>query len=224
MADTLNLPISEMTQRKLRALAMLTGEGVGSIESTLSGFLDEIITKKCAELLGVEQSVTFNYNVDTDAETPSLSVKPAPKKTFADAHKETAAAPSVEEAFSGIELKDEVSGHELSGDVDDQNNKSLEEQAEAEAAKEPEDEEDETLKKVFSDSHIKNAGGNAEAFLDAAMGEPEEREDDEIPTVTRGYAGQGPYSERPRKATKSFESRLRKGQGARIQAYTGEED
>ena len=224
---TLNLPISEVTQRKLRALAMLTGEGVGEIESTLSGFLDEIITKKCAELLGIEQGVTFRYDtVSVGAETPALQVHMPPKpKSFADAHKQTAAPPDVEEAFSGIEIQDEVSGHSLSSDRDDQNNKSLEEQYnEAMTPAQKEAAEDEALRKSLKDPNIPNVGENAEAYLDAAMGEPENSETGEIPTVTRGYAGVGQYGERPRTATKSFESRLKRGETAKVQAYTGEED
>lgn len=224
-SNTLTLPIGPDTQRKLRALAMLLGENVGNLETEIASYVDKVITERCIELLGGSLThTTFTYQVSEDGAVAGPEKSTRPNVSFADAHKKTAggrsiaddAEEAVEEAFAGLNVQDEISGHELSGDEDSPDNKSLEEQV----AEEDEAE----MKAVLRGRRTPNVGDNAEAFLEAAMGEPEERDDDEVPTVTRGYAGQGPYGERPRTATKSFESRMLKGQRASVRPFTGDED
>ena len=151
---------------------------------------------------------------------------PNSRKSFADAYQATAAPPKIaEEAFPDLSTDDEISGHSLSGDEDAGESKSLEEQYAAAQANEDQTQEDEDpdeaeMAQIFKTANIRNVGSNAEAFLDATMGAPEDGEDE---IHTTGYAGQGMHSERPRKATGSFESRQRKGGGARIAPYSGEE-
>ena len=238
--DTLTLPISKATQKKLRALAMLTDANVGNIEEELAGYLDKVITERCIELLG-GASVPFAEGV-TYPITEEVEEIPVIKKgkmngrtynarSFAEAQQKLASKRTeeeddeqdeeVEEAFSDLAMEDEISGHALSSDEDPQDNKSLEEQTEEDRL---DPEEEAKIKKAFSKRHVADVGDDAEAFLDAAVGEPEEHDTDEIPSVTRGYAGVGYYGDRPVAATKSFESRIRKGNKARVQPYTGDED
>lgn len=213
MANTLTLPLSEGTQRKLRALAMLEGANVGSIETTLAGYLDEMITARCAELLGIMPEPARQNGgqmvgeeierVPVGPDNPFVIVRVPAKKSFAAAERAAAGKPSeeVQEAFAGM---DEVSGHELSGDEDPGETKSLAEQIE--------DEDAEALA-TLKGARRKDVGDDAEAFLDQSMSDSE---DDDVPSVGGGYG-------RPAKATKSFEARRRKGGGARVSAHTGEE-
>lgn len=239
MANNLGIEIqpSEDTKRKIATFAILSNQKVSEVVSQLEGLINETLTAKCVELLGgTTTPAVFQYNAvvnedgriemqEAEEEIPENTpvvktgegkVKKA--KSFADAHKATAAPPSVEEAFSSVE--DQISGHELAHDRDEQNNKSLEEQV----GENLDPEEEEQLRDTFSGRKIPNVGNNSEAYLDAVFGEPEENETGEIPTVTRGYAGSGQYGERPVKATKSFESRMNKGARARVSPHTGDED
>jgi hypothetical protein len=225
--DTLTLPISKATQKKLRALAMLTEANVGNIEEELAGYLDRVITERCIELLGgapaaFAEGVTYPITEKIE-EIPVIKKGKMNGRSFAAAQEKFAGGRSeeteaVEEAFSDLQMEDEISGHELSSDEDPQDNKSLEEEVDGDKEEEAE------LKQAFNGRRIPNVEDNAEAFLEAAMGEPEERETDEIPTVTRGYAGVGNYGTRPVTATKSFESRFLKGKKAHVQPYTGDEE
>lgn len=235
--DGIQLTPSDDTKRKIATLAVLTGQNVSIVIGQLEELLNQTLTEKCIQLLGGDAGkITYpiaeeieEIPVKEDASTPpapNIQVRAKKLKSFADVQKEVLAPPPIEhteEAFSAIEgAHAHVPRHELSDDEDVQDNKSLEEQIEEEDALDPE--ETAALKHVFDETRFKSVGKNAEAFLDGALGEPEEQETDEIPSVTRGHAGQGPYGERPIKATKSFESRLRKGQRARVSFHTGDED
>lgn len=230
MADnTLTLPIGEETQRKLRALAMLSGQNVGQIEAILASLIDKAVTDRILELLGTAHPVNSEPIPAYESQAPATTARP---RKFADVLRREAGGQQVsriEEAFADIQVEDVVSGHELSGDEDHGETKSLAEQYEEQSQQAPhaqaQEEEEEPDTDGFSfNPRVKNVGNDAEAFLDATMGEPEtDREDDSIPSVTRGYAGEGAYGERPRAAGKSFESRMRRGGGAKIAAYTGED-
>lgn len=267
MADTtLNIPISESTQKKLRAYAMLTGQNVAQIEDELSSLLDQVLTKQCFELLGgMEAFAQGPYregdNIHVHLQPNQADVQTSPRKkprgkknkTFADAHREVAGKRTEEaepeEAFSQLSVgKDEISGHELSGDVDDGNNKSLAEQTGED------NQEDDLFLKAFESTNVQDVGEDAEAFADAALGvERDEEHIDRVPSVQAQrrqqpqrppqrqqqqqpqraqYPVQRPQQSLPleygppqtRSATKSFESRLKKGQTARVAPFTGEED
>lgn len=208
--NTITLPLPESTRRKLRALAMLSGQNVGNIETELSGYLDKIITERCAELLGIESGITFQYNVASDATDEHLGQdKEPPRRSFADVHKEAAAgeqvAPAVEEAFAGIGIQDDISGHELSGDEDLGENKSLQEQVEADDDPELAAQLRAALPKV----KVKKAAEEPEEFVENFYDGSED--DDEVHV-----------NEKARKASSSFEQRMKRGGiGAKVQNYTG---
>jgi hypothetical protein len=202
---TLTLPIGAQTQRKLLALAMLMDSNVGSLEEELSGFLDQMITEKCAELLGIQTAPTMVYQVAADG--VAEEVPPAPKKSFATAHQE-AAGSREDEAFSQIPIQDEISGHELSADEDTGETKSLAEQAE--------EDEDAEMLAVFNSQKVKDVGDNAEAFAEVAMSQNPPRSDDGMSAMTYG-------GERVRKASGSFEERRKKGLGARVELYSDDD-
>jgi hypothetical protein len=230
--DGINIVPSEDTKSKIAAYAVLSRQNVDEVIGQLEGLINNALKEKCIELLGgnpyaeaaeqienqdpgVTYSVTF---------PPTKDPAPVPTKTFAAAHKATAASPPL---IREPEIEHEVEAgsagapqHELSSDEDSQNNKSLEEQVADEDPLPPEEEE--AFKLAFAGKNGKNVGDNVEAFLDGVAESPDDT--DEIPAVTRGYAGQGLHGERPAKASKTFESRLRKGQGARVSYHTGEED
>jgi hypothetical protein len=232
--DGITLKFSESTKSKIAAYAVLSRQNVDAVIGQLEGLIDEALKEKCIELLGggstgigigvYPNAVEDNTGIVPEPASPAPVRRPVKRpKSFADAHKQAAAPPPVEEAFSTVdESQAKVPHHELSDDEDTQENKELSEQVEGEEDLDPEAVEE--FQAAFQTNRFKNAGNNAELFLDTAMGEPEEREDDEIPTVTRGYAGTGAYGQRPVKSTKTFESRLRKGMGARVTPHTGEED
>lgn len=227
--DGIQLTPSDDTKRKIATYAVLTGQNVSVVVGQLENLLNQTLSQKCIELLG-GSAENVAYPVEQEPPSPPKRMaltktgKMKPAKSFAEAEKALVSPPPMEEpeeAFSSIEEGDtHIPHHELSADEDTQDNKSLEEQIEEEV----DPEELEEFKRTFDDKRFKSVGKNAEAFLDNAMGEPEEEDTDEIPTVTRGYAGQGPYGDRPVKATKSFESRIRKGQRARVSPHTGDED
>lgn len=210
MSQTLTLPISEGTQRKLLALTMLQGKKIADIEEELSGYLDELLTMRCAELLGIA----------TIGSAPMPTDSPAPRISFAEALQKTSGARTEalpqEEEF--VEVQDAVSGHELSGDEDSGENKSLQEQYE----------EDDEIPKEGFDLHIPTAK-DTDDFVNTAMGPRRgNRESDEMPSVnprprqpSPTYDYEGTQS---RGATKSFESRRMKGQGARVSEHTGDDD
>lgn len=225
--DGITLRFSESTKSKIAAYAVLSRQNVDTVIGQLEGLIDDALKEKCIELLGGAQMVGEAQGVtypitNTVEEIPVIPVKTAKKpKSFADAHKRAAAPPPLEEeAFSAIEGGEHVPQHELSDDEDNQENRSLEDQV----GEELDPEEEEQFRQAGASRRAPNVGKNAEAFLDTAMGEPEESDVEETPTITRGYAGQGAYGERPVKATKTFESRIRQGRGAKVSPHTGDED
>ena len=230
--DGITLQFSETTKSKIAAYAVLSRQNVDAVIGQLEGLIDEALKEKCIALLGGEVQTWVPLAPVTGDEfarahetvEKTAAAKAKPRKSFADAHKEAAAPPPVEEeAFAEIEEDDtHVPHHELSADEDTQDNKSLEEQIEEDENVDPEELEE--IKRGLASARFKSVGKNAEAFLDNTLGEPEESDTDEIPSVTRGYAGNGPYGERPIKATKTFESRMRKGHRAKVSFHTGDED
>lgn len=227
---TLNLPIRAETQKKLKAYAMLTDRNVSQIESQLADLLDQVLTQECFALLGGEAAMPRAAREETTPGPAAAVFATAPpkprkkKKSFAAAHKEVNANPVEEqEAFAG--LKDEVSGHELSGDRDDGGTKSLEDQyAEAQAKKAARGGEDTGLEGFFEDDGVPDVGENAEAFLDAAMGTEVEEEEEPLPPPSRKSRTIREEPPTNRTATKSFETRLKKGHTASVQPMTGDED
>jgi hypothetical protein len=213
--DGITIQPSEDTRSKIAAYAVLSRQNIDAVVGQLEGLLNDMLKQKCIELLGGE--------VAYQAPVQAVKVE-AKRRSFADAHKEAAAPPTiesaVEEAFGHVEGN--TPQHELSNDEDTQNNKSLEEQVAEDDALDPAEVAE--FQRAFAAPKVKNAGNNAEAFLDNVMGDPDEDDGDAMPSVTRGYAGQGHYGERPVKASKSFESRIMKGHRAKISAHTGEED
>jgi hypothetical protein len=222
--DGIQITPSDDTKRKIATLAVLTGQNVSLVLNTLEEMLNETLTQKCIELLGGSVA-TAGPLIPEDIPLP-VPVKTKKPKSFAEAERAIASPPPIEteeEAFTAIgEANTGAPQHELSADEDTQENKSLEEQVEEDEDMDPE--ELEQLKQAFSGDRFKKVGKNAEAFLDSAMGDPDDDDTDEMPSVTRGYAGTGRFEERPLKATKSFESRIRKGQRARVSPHTGDED
>lgn len=195
MSDTLTLPVSVATQRKLRALAMLMGGTVGSLEAELSEILDSIITERCAELLGIETTTQQEISI------PSYTIQ------FPEGVREAAPEPKPRSFAEAAAIASEPSAaheqHEVSGDEDLGENKSLQEQFEEE--KNPEEEK--LFAETFSKVQVRDAKDNHEAFLDSTMAQDESE----------------PLDSRARKATGSFESRKKAGQfKARVAPYQGE--
>jgi hypothetical protein len=217
--DGINIQPSEDTRSKIAAYAVLSRQNIDVVVGQLEGLLNEMLKQKCIELLGGFPEETIPAPT-APVKVPVRAPKP---RSFAEASRATETPPPVvEEAFGSVETGDaNPPQHELSNDEDTQDNKSLEEQIEEEEPLSPEATAE--LKRAFQNARFKDAGNNAEAFLEESFDRPGDS-DDEIPSVTRGYAGQGPYGERPVKAARSFESRLMKGHRARVSAHTGEED
>jgi hypothetical protein len=204
-SGTLNLPVQERTVKKLKALAMLTGKTVAEIEADLGELLERMLSneihQRTNELDGIsETSYTFAARAaeSIPAGAPVVKVatpEPTPRKEEED------------EFFS--EQASEF-GHELSGDEDAGESKSLAEQVEEET-------DDEDIQ--FTTRAAPVVGSNAEAFLDAAMGDPDEGPPTKGPgNTTRGY---GQWGESPRGISKAFNPQRRQ---ARISEFTGDDE
>lgn len=146
---TLDLELPATTIRKLRALAMLSGMTVDDIKVRIANGIDSILTDECAAHLGISASPV--------AATPARAID------------------------EDQPMEDAATGHGLSNDDDSQDNPSLEEQVapvkksfaaaekEASANLVESSEADLDDPPFIINREIKDVGGDAEAFVDAAF-------------------------------------------------------
>lgn len=157
----LTLKLEDKTVRKLRALAMLSGKTVGSLEKEFSSFFDKMLTQEIAKYLEIDVTAPLSL-IDVEGESEGEGEEDMDEPTE-----------ESQEPFGEL-------GHSLSGD-EDEGQESLEEQAAKLAAsvKRTQGREikfEETAERESGlqfNINVPSAGDDAEAFLDEVLGAPE---------------------------------------------------
>lgn len=190
----LNLP--EKTIKKLRAYAMLTGSPVSELEAKLVELVDKTLSDSVANaLVDLDGGVPAAFTPPTQIETTfSQPLTPADIVTGPLLESE-----EKEEAVT----EDEETGNSLSEEESPEEVKSLEEEAEEEKV------DDEELKVEIA---APNAGGNADAYVDAVIAQ-----DKGARQASGRRKVQGGYQSGARKAFDARSPRVSIG------AYTGDE-
>lgn len=114
MLNTLNVPISEKTLRKLGALAVLTGRSASSVETELAEMIDGVISLKIDEALAEldqdESGPSSDLDNTEDNDVGSYAIKTSSKKT------KKHSAP--QNNYAEESVFENIAGHSLSDDED----------------------------------------------------------------------------------------------------------
>lgn len=192
MSETLNVPISEKTRRKLGALAILTGKKFDSMEAELAVLLDGVLSIKIDEAMA-----------DIDGrELPEVDSPPSQNSRLVRVNRNVATG----DFISQNDILEDLSGHSLSGDADE-GAPSLEEQYEQEEQnlrKAPAVEARRPLtQRVQPDTfklpplEVEDAGDDVEKFLEE-LGEKPKKNPLRAASVQQRRATAPAHSDKPR--------------------------
>lgn len=173
--NVLTIPITEITRRKLAALAILTGKKFDSIESEMTSLLEEAISTQLEDAIMGLDGGNARHKHRLSIPTPQRP------KSFADAEQRSQHQIEAEE-----DVVDGLAGHSLSGD-EDEGAPSLEEQVQNDTAytaaetqlkaqpvaekppRHPLPAQPQVDDLRAPDFDFPKVEGNSEAFLDAAL-------------------------------------------------------
>lgn len=230
--EPLTIRLSEATQRKLGAIAVLTGRSYNQILEDASQIVDSLVSE---ELVRCATSATGRT---------AVTVGNAPRTEPVPLHQQTAVSEQREEAEEYPEVEKEESlfgefSHGLSDDSDDGEDVSpvvtddgVKEQEEVparaalkaskkfvEVPKRSKVSMDDALRVANDD--IVDVSDDAESFLDATLGEPAEEATPPSGAYSAGYAGVGVRGSRPISAGKKFNDKKPR---VRVSEHTGNEE
>jgi len=109
MSNTLNVPISEKTRRKLGALAILTGQKFDSMEAELAELIDGVLSVKIDEALAAIDGREPSYERSEESPTPKNTKTYTAKKPL-----------SAGQVVSSDDIFEDIAGHSLSADADEE--------------------------------------------------------------------------------------------------------
>ena len=190
-SPTLTLQLSDKTLKKLRALAMLSGSTVDQLEKEFAQYFDQMLSDNIAGILSELDGTAYTRGTDPDTEEEKTESSKIAQWKINEENSIDAARRPPEEEVETSEIEHALSDDELPEEV-----KSLAESVD-----------DDIMPPEFQ---APQAGGNAEAFLDAALAKSttgsKAQQTVNIGGVTGKlqYAGKGFSPQRPRATIAEF--------------------